>query len=135
MRCSNCGKDVPYLGKVCPFCHVDKSHDKRVFVRACFGFVAGALVGLFAGRIIGSDTALVLAPFFVGFIGSIIGAACTPSAPEAGKHTGQPGSVFDLFDANTGDTKECAFCAETIKRAARVCRYCSRDQPAASTDA
>jgi hypothetical protein len=28
-------------------------------------------------------------------------------------------------------TRACPFCAETIKQAARVCRYCGRDLPAA----
>ena len=27
------------------------------------------------------------------------------------------------------DTKTCPFCAETVKKAAKVCRYCGRDLP------
>ncbi|ORV65307.1 hypothetical protein AWC03_02870 [Mycobacterium europaeum] len=65
MRCSNCGKDVPFAGKVCPYCHADKSSDqqKQVF-GVFFGLVGGALgwfihgilaalIGLFVGVIVG----------------------------------------------------------------------------------
>jgi hypothetical protein len=32
--------------------------------------------------------------------------------------------------AGTGDMRPCPFCAESIKAAAKVCRFCNRDVPA-----
>ncbi|MDA3883950.1 MAG: DUF2116 family Zn-ribbon domain-containing protein [Bacteroidales bacterium] len=28
IRCSNCGKMIPYAGNVCPYCNADKQQDK-----------------------------------------------------------------------------------------------------------
>jgi hypothetical protein len=65
MRCSNCGKDVPFGGKVCPYCHADKSSDQQKQVLGVlFGLVGGvvgwlihgilvALIGIFVGVIVG----------------------------------------------------------------------------------
>jgi len=65
MRCSNCGKDIPFAGNVCPYCHADKSGDQRQQVFAIlFGFGGGALgwaihgpvaalIGLVVGVIVG----------------------------------------------------------------------------------
>jgi hypothetical protein len=65
MLCSNCGKDVPFAGNVCPYCHANKSEDqqKQVF-GILFGMVGGALgwlihgigaalIGLFVGMVVG----------------------------------------------------------------------------------
>jgi glutaredoxin len=42
MRCSGCGKDIPFGGSVCPYCQRDKSKDKAYTVAAfVFGSVAG----------------------------------------------------------------------------------------------
>ncbi|MDP7739616.1 hypothetical protein [Mycobacterium paragordonae] len=72
MRCSNCGKDIPFSGKVCPYCHVDKGGDQTSQVFAFIGAFIGALVGAGIaggmGGVIGG---------IVGCIGGFILAAAT----------------------------------------------------------
>ena len=65
MRCSNCGKDIPSTGKVCPWCHTDKSADQQKYALGIvFGMAGGvlgwtnhgigiALIGVFVGTIFG----------------------------------------------------------------------------------
>jgi outer membrane lipoprotein SlyB len=57
MQCSNCGKDIPYAGKVCPFCHVDKSKDQQLHASA----IGGGFAGLIIGAMFGVGPAIVLA--------------------------------------------------------------------------
>lgn len=50
MRCSGCGKEIPFEGTVCPFCNRDKSNDKKRYELAIvwcigLGFVGGYLFG------------------------------------------------------------------------------------------
>lgn len=67
MLCSNCGKDIPFTGKVCPFCKVDKSEDQRLqaFV-VFFGFIGWMLGWYFIGFFKGFFVALVF--MLIGFI-------------------------------------------------------------------
>lgn len=55
MRCSNCGKQVPFMGRVCPFCHSDKASDKASTIVAWLSFAFGSIPGL----IFGVDRALL----------------------------------------------------------------------------
>lgn len=45
MRCSNCGKDVPFAGRVCPYCRADKSDDKALYAVATVCMVTGGVLG------------------------------------------------------------------------------------------
>jgi uncharacterized membrane protein len=64
MLCSGCGKDIPFVGSVCPYCQRDKTKDQQEFVLAMilglvlgylglkfFGFW-GAIGGFFGGILI-----------------------------------------------------------------------------------
>lgn len=45
MHCSGCGKDIPFAGAVCPYCHRDKSRDQRYTVLAAVIGTVGAVIG------------------------------------------------------------------------------------------
>jgi len=75
MRCSNCGKDVPFAGKVCPYCHVDKSKDQMGTMLSFPLGLAGAALGGFLLGFWGG---------VVGFVGGIAGAMVFAS--KAAKH-------------------------------------------------
>lgn len=58
MRCSSCGKEIPFRGDVCPFCQRDKSGDKLVALCAQIaavvcGLIAVALSNVWGGLIVG----------------------------------------------------------------------------------
>ncbi|WP_156675543.1 MULTISPECIES: hypothetical protein [unclassified Mycobacterium] len=67
MRCSNCGKDIPFAGKVCPWCHADKSTDQA---KQVFGFIGGLAGGALGWMIHGIIPAII--GFFVGAVAGII---------------------------------------------------------------
>jgi len=48
MDCSNCGKDIPYSGKVCPYCNADKSEDQFFVTASWVGGLPGVILGFIA---------------------------------------------------------------------------------------
>lgn len=64
MRCSNCGKDIPFAGQVCPYCHANKSKDQNLTV---FAFISGFGLAIFVYWI----TQNIFYAFF-GLIGGVI---------------------------------------------------------------
>jgi RNA polymerase subunit RPABC4/transcription elongation factor Spt4 len=53
IRCSRCGETIPFEGSVCPFCHANKTADKKAFERQVvykgaffLGFLIVGIIGL-----------------------------------------------------------------------------------------
>lgn len=89
MLCTNCGKDIPMAGNVCPWCLQDKSADKS-WTTASYVAVGAAVAGYFLAGVGGA-----IAGFVAGFAGylalSRTRKAKPPPAPDSSQPT--PGSA------------------------------------------
>jgi hypothetical protein len=63
MLCSNCGKDIPFAGNVCPHCRANKARDQLGHMLATAGAFAGGMAGAFAIGWKGLLVGLVLGAF------------------------------------------------------------------------
>jgi len=52
VKCSNCGADVPFSGKVCPLCRANKSKDQLQQILGVAGSVIGGWLGFSHGGLI-----------------------------------------------------------------------------------
>ena len=73
INCSDCGKIIPFNGKVCPYCHADKTEDKESNVRGMallvFLFLAATVGAIVGGQV--SDTAeFCVGPIIVLVVGA-----------------------------------------------------------------
>ena len=71
MRCSGCGKDVPFGGQVCPFCQRDKSSDQTGTVATGVGLLIGGLIG----NAISGFSGMLIGGFVLGIVVAIISAS------------------------------------------------------------
>ena len=78
LTCSNCGKRIPAIGKVCPYCHVDKSKDKIEQGWIIAGVIVGGLVGaVIAPDICAATWYAVIGALVLGMAGAFIGKAAS----------------------------------------------------------
>ena len=70
MLCSSCGKDIPFVGQVCPHCQRDKSNDQVAQVVGCVGLFVGAGLGWVIGGVVGAIIGAVITAglFMVPFL-------------------------------------------------------------------
>ncbi len=76
MRCSGCGKDIPFNGKVCPYCQRDKSKDQQYTVWA---FILGLGLGYLGYKVFGVWGAIV--GFVVGCVIAFVASSAGSSKP------------------------------------------------------
>lgn len=68
MTCSNCGKSIPYAGKVCPYCRTNKTGDQVTQTLALgVGFTAGIIAWLMTNEV-GQAIGWGIAGMVMGFI-------------------------------------------------------------------
>ena len=67
MLCTNCGKDIPFVGNVCPWCHANKSGDQGTVVLGLIGSAIGAGLGYLIGGIMGG-----VVGWFVGIVVGVV---------------------------------------------------------------
>jgi len=62
--CSNCGKGIPFAGRVCPYCHADKTPDQFWYAWAFVGAILGGIIGWLATE----DVGWIIGGLFAGGI-------------------------------------------------------------------
>lgn len=69
MLCSGCGKDIPFVGEVCPHCQRDKGNDQVTQMAGTAGLIFGGFIGWmlfgFMGAIL---TGIILAAILMGMV-------------------------------------------------------------------
>ena len=82
MRCSGCGKDIPFDGKVCPHCQRDKSGDQTAHVLMVIVIVACAGVGYLVNGFVGALVGAVIGAIGGGILGGVVAASQKSAPPE-----------------------------------------------------
>lgn len=93
MRCSGCGKDIPFNGDVCPYCQRDKSADQAQHGMMVLLIAIGVGIGWFVadikGMLWGGGIAMVIAIV----IGITDAAKRTPTKPPQVRVAPEPTST------------------------------------------
>lgn len=103
-----------------------------------FVLLQALTIGAFCYYIAGQKNRGQVAWFFLGFLFSFVALLALVAVPKIEKieHRSAAFASSDLKSTVTtprmSDERVCPFCAETIKAAAKICRFCQRDVQAGS---
>ena len=103
MRCSGCGKDIPFGGEVCPYCQRDKSGDQAYTVAAFVLGVAFAAMGYYVFGFWGALGGFV----FGAFVAAVVVYSKLKSvAPEVRVQTASPIPAAASVDVASGSVSD-----------------------------
>lgn len=73
MLCLNCGKEIPVIGNVCPWCGANKQQSTLANAMMWIFMLVGGGIGAFIGNQIDPEAGWVFGGFIGGVAGGVIG--------------------------------------------------------------
>ena len=127
MRCSRCGKDIPFAGKVCPFCGTAKSKDQLMMVCG----MLFAVVGGFLGYVVTQHVGWTLLVAFIGMVAGIILVQSGVFKPQPTKEDAGSLPEVKVREAETAENTggrgiqvRCRSCKQLNDETAQFCNKC-----------
>ena len=73
MLCLNCGKEIPIVGNVCPWCGTNKQQSTLANALMWIFALVGGGIGAFIGNQVDTEMGMMAGGFIGGVIGGLIG--------------------------------------------------------------
>ena len=79
MLCQNCGRQVEFVGNVCPWCGAKKQQSQATLIFFWIGGIIGLCIGGFIGHQMEPEAGAFIGGVIGGIIGGVIGILKTPT--------------------------------------------------------
>lgn len=73
MLCQNCGRQVEFVGNVCPWCGAQKLQSQTIHIFLYIGGFIGLCIGGRAGYVVSGDDGVFVGALIGGIIGGVLG--------------------------------------------------------------
>jgi predicted RNA-binding Zn-ribbon protein involved in translation (DUF1610 family) len=117
MLCLNCGREIPFVGKVCPWCGEDKALSNRYLALGVFWAFIMAFIGAGIGLITSGAVGVIIGGFIGAVVGSIIGCikGLSPDTSGTGTIVVCPNCGSSLTASTKGPSYVCPHCTRMFR--------------------